>query len=129
MFNFIKSLYDDEAIGEEIINANIRTYNQAKVVIPDGNQLEWLKATYLGRVKASGMPPINTDHFSDANYICIPFSKLPDPLNARTLGLFILQIERPDIIEKYPKFMEEFWNITTRYKIEPINNLEDVLHE
>tara|TARA_B100000886_G_C20184456_1_gene391559 strand:- start:76 stop:465 length:390 start_codon:yes stop_codon:yes gene_type:complete len=128
MFNFIKSIFDDETMGEEIINANMKTYEASKIMIPNGNKLDWLKATYLGRVRANGMPPINTDHFSDANYVCIPFSKLPDPLSARMLGIFMIQRERPDICAKHPKFMNEFNEIINKYNVEPISSLDDVFH-
>jgi hypothetical protein len=113
MFKFFKSIFDDETMGEQIIKTNEKTYALAKKQIPDGNELDWLIATYLGRMQAKGTLRENSQF--DAEYICSKFINIPDPLNARALGLAMLLQERSDIVQKYPKFSSEFESIIAKY--------------
>jgi len=108
---FFSSLVNNEAMGEEIIKANVKTYFQAKRQMPEGTSLDWLVAAYLGRVKARG-EPINNSAVFDANYICTQFENLPEPQNARALGIAMLLHERSDIILECPKFLEELTSLT-----------------
>ena len=69
MFKFIKSIFDAETMGEEIVNANVKTYFTAQKMHPEGNELDWLLATYLGRMKARGQKVTQFD----AEYACSKF--------------------------------------------------------
>jgi len=109
MFRFLKSLVDSEVMGEEIVQKNIKTYFLAKKMHPNLTSFDWLMAAYLGRMQARGSNPEECMH--DAQVQCIMFDELPEPRNARALGLCMLLQERPDIIRDYPKFMEELENI------------------
>jgi hypothetical protein len=109
MFKFLKSLVDSEVMGEEIVKKNVTTYFSAKRMHPNLTSLDWLMATYLGRMRARGIPPEQC--MFDAEYHCSIFDKIPEPQNARALGLTMLMQERPDIIRDYPKFMDEIGRI------------------
>ena len=103
MFKFLRSLVNNEVMGEEIVEANVKTYYQAKAMHPELGPMGWLVATYLGRQQARGDTPSQFD----AEYHCSKFEKLSEPQNARALGLTMLCQERMDIFTEYPKFSEE----------------------
>tara|TARA_B100000795_G_scaffold80073_1_gene57431 strand:- start:927 stop:1316 length:390 start_codon:yes stop_codon:yes gene_type:complete len=109
VFKFLKSLVDSEVMGEEIVNKNVKTYFLAKKMHPNLTSLDWLMATYLGRMQARGISPEQC--MADAEYHCNIFNKISEPQNARALGLSMLMQERPDIIRDYPKFMNEIASI------------------
>jgi len=100
---FFKGLIDNETMGENIIEANVKTYNSLKTMNPSCDTFSWLCATYLSRKRALGQSATEFD----AQYICSKLDKLPEPLNARALGLTMLMNERMDIFSEYPKFAEE----------------------
>jgi hypothetical protein len=50
---FVKSLFSDEAMGEEIFAANEKAYFVAKRGNPTGTSLDWLVSAYLTRFNAS----------------------------------------------------------------------------
>ena len=114
MFKFIQSIFDAETMGEEIVKANVKTYFNAKEMHPNGSKLEWLVATYCGRMQALGQ------HFTqfDAEYACSKFADIPEPDNARALGLTMLHMERNDIVTNYPKFSNELNGILAKYNVE-----------
>ena len=99
----LKSIVNDEVMGEEIVNHNVKAYFAAKRMSPNGTTLEWLSAAYYGRMRSRKV--VVTDF--DANYACSQFDKLPEPNNARALGLTMLMQERMDIFSKYQKFDDE----------------------
>ncbi len=111
LFRFIQSIFNAEIMGDDIINTNVKTYNQAKEMYPNLRTHDWLVATYLGRMQARGkqINPIEADTF------CKQLINIPEPLNARALGLQMLYLERPDIINKYPKYENELNNILEKY--------------
>ena len=114
MFKFIQSIFDAETMGEEIVKANVKTYFNAKEMHPNGSKLEWLVATYCGRMQAL------RQHFTqfDAEYACSKFADIPEPDNARALGLTLLHMERSDIVTNYPKFSNELNGILAKYNVE-----------
>ena len=116
MFKFIKSIFDSDAMGEEIVAANVRTYNDAKTMHPDGSKYDWLVATYLGRLQARGALTENSGF--DAEYQCSKLVDIPEPHNARALGLIMLHQERTDIIRGNPKFSHELEGIASKYGID-----------
>ena len=100
---FVKSIFNDEIMGEEIINHNVNAYFASKTLSPNESTLFWLSNAYYGRMKSRGVTV--TDF--DSQYVCSNFDKLPEPNNARALGLTMLMQERIDIFNKYPKFSQE----------------------
>ena len=42
---FIKSIFNAETMGEDIVNTNIKTYNLAKQMYPNLTKHDWLVAT------------------------------------------------------------------------------------
>ena len=114
MFKFIQSIFDAETMGEEIVKTNVKTYLNAKKIHPNGNKLDWLIATYCGRMQA------RRQQFTqfDAEYACSKFADIPEPDNARALGLSMLHMERIDIVSDYPKFSNELEGILAKYNIE-----------
>ena len=116
MFKFIKSIFDSETMGEEIVAANVRTYNDAKRMHPDGSKFDWLVATYLGRLQARGALTENSGF--DAEYQCSKLVEIPEPHNARALGLIILHQERVDIVRSNQKFTHELEGIASTYGAE-----------
>lgn len=106
MLRFLKSLVDSEVMGEEIVDKNVDVYFQAKRMQPSLSSFDWLMATFLGRVQARGNV-VNDEVIHHAEYVCNMLKDIPEPNNARALGLMLLAQERPDITEQYPKFMSE----------------------
>ena len=111
MFRFLKSIVDDETMGEEIVNTNVKAYFAAKKKYPKENPFYWLGVAYLARFSANG---IGATEF-DAEQAASNFEKFPEPWNARILGLAILHIERPDICGQFPKFTKEMEDLVDRY--------------
>ena len=111
MFKFIQSIFDAETMGEEIVKTNVKTYFVAKEMHPNGSRLEWLIATYCGRMRAL------RQQFTqfDAEYACAKFVDIPEPDNARALGLSLLHMERNDIVSNYPKFSNELNGILAKH--------------
>jgi len=116
MFKFIKSIFDEETMGEEIVKANERTYAGAKKMYPDKSKLDWLSVTYIARLRARLI--FSESSKIDAQYYCSALANVPEPLNARALGLIILHLERRDIVQNYPKFSRELEEIIAKYGVE-----------
>jgi len=100
---FVKSIFNDEVMGEEIINHNVNAYHASKTMSPNETSLFWLSNAYYGRMRSRGVTVTDLD----AQYACSKFDKLPEPNNARALGLSMLMQERMDIFNKYSKFARE----------------------
>ena len=108
---FFKSLVDDEVMGEEIVSANVKSYEAAKRLEPNRQPVDWLAAAYLGRMRAR-----RREMLPAAAYIFCGFiMHVPEPYNARVLGLMILQEERPDIWSNFSKFPLELSSYFDRY--------------
>ena len=48
---FFRSLVDDEVMGEEIVSAIVKSYEAAKSLEPNREPIDWLAASYLGRMR------------------------------------------------------------------------------
>ena len=115
MFRFLKSIVDDETMGEEIVNTTVKAYYTAKRKYPNDRPFDWVAAAYLARFSVNG---IGATEF-DAGRAAESFEKFPEPWNARALGLTILYIERPDICGQFPKFTKELEDLANRYAYDP----------
>jgi hypothetical protein len=105
---FFKSLFNAEECGDEIIATQERMYRASASEHPDWEPHQVLAHVWLSRMAAIGndvkSQALQLKAFVDTSQ----FACLPPPLNARALGLWFIYKERPDILEKYPKFSEEY---------------------
>ena len=107
----IKSFYNDEALGDQTIETTETIFLRAQRQQPNEEPHAWLASTWLNRIKAKRQnindPDIHMLSFSDTYlHACIK-----PPLCARSLGLYFLYKENPHIIQKYPKFAEEYTSL------------------
>jgi hypothetical protein len=106
--DFFKNLFDTELIGQEIVNAQVKAYERHKQRFPQAEPHELLACTWLSRQKASlrnvNEPNIQILAYTET-YLC---ACVPPSQCARALGLYTVYKERPDIIENYPAFSEEY---------------------
>ncbi|MBW1924044.1 MAG: hypothetical protein JRJ35_11275 [Deltaproteobacteria bacterium] len=105
---FFKSLTNAEAMGEEIIRMQEDSYEKARQLYPDSDPHVLLAQVWLTRQAAHGR-----DVHSEAMQITaftetMQFACLPYPQNIRALALFIVYKERPDIIQRFTRFSQEF---------------------
>jgi len=116
-FSAIKSIFDDEAMGDEIIKAQIKTMQTCKQYHPAFDMHQLLAETWLARMKSRGAD-LDDDNVQSAAYIETRlFSCLPFPNSARALGIWFIYKEFPNIISKYPRFGEEFVRLTQKSKM------------
>ncbi|HIC92535.1 MAG TPA: hypothetical protein EYP21_10895 [Syntrophaceae bacterium] len=108
VFRFLKSLVDSEAMGDEIIRVQEKAYNDAKKLYPDSDPHALLAQVWLSRMAAHGKNIDNEAMQMTAFSETMQFACVPPPGNVRALGLYFIYKERPDIIEKHPKFGLEF---------------------
>jgi hypothetical protein len=108
MLNLLRSLVDNKFMGNEIVDANIRTYFEAKRLSPEGTTLTWLAGAYWGRAVARGQASVNFDIDEE---MLRDIDRLPEPKNARALGLLVLAQERNDIVAAYPIFATELFEL------------------
>ena len=104
----IKSFYSDEALGDQTIETTETIFLRAQRQQPNEEPHAWLASTWLNRIKAKGQnikdPDIHMLSFGETYlHACIK-----PPLCARSLGLYFLYKENPHIIQKYPKFADEY---------------------
>ena len=105
---FFNSLFDNELIGQEIINAQVKAYERYKQRFPQAEPHELLACTWLSRQKAS-LRNINDPNMQMLSYTeTFIFACVPPAKCARALGLYIVYKERPDIIGNYPAFSKEY---------------------
>jgi len=103
----LKSLVDSEVLGEEIIFANQRVYEQQKVLSPACSAHELLALTYISRKRALRQEVAVETAFART----IIFSNLPNGQGIRACALYLLYEEKPDIIAKHDKFEQEYYKI------------------
>ena len=110
---FAKSLFDSETMGEEIILNVQKIFKQTHEMSPHNDPHEILAKTWLSRMKARGLD-INNESIAlgsmTETYI---FACVRPNANIRALALHLLFQERPDIIQQFPKFEEEYGRIMT----------------
>lgn len=108
--NFI-SMFDSEKMGDMIIKKQQEIYFAYKNKYPGEEPHFWLANTYLSRRKTHG------DNTNDPLLQQVSYTEtflaacLSEPNNAKSLGLYILYKERPDIVLKYHKYDKEYSNL------------------
>jgi len=105
---FFKSFVSDEALGEQTVETTVTIFARAQRQQPYEETHAWLASTWLNRMKARGQnindPDMHMLSFSETYlHACIK-----PPLCARSLGLYFLYKENPHVLEKYPKFANEY---------------------
>ena len=98
-----------ETLGDLTIETVVAMYEKAQRQQPEEEPHIWLGNVWLGRAKEVHNVNIEDPKMHKAalyeTYLC---SCVEPPLCARALGLYFLFKENSDIIEKYPKYAEEF---------------------
>jgi hypothetical protein len=105
---FFKSFVSDEALGDETIKTTEKIYLRAQREQPHRNPHEWLESTWLNRAKAKGHKIDDPDMHKLAFTETLLHACIKPPLCSRSLGLYFLYKENPHIIEKHPRFAEEY---------------------
>ena len=109
--SFLKSLVSPEAMGEEIIALQEKAYGEAQKMYPGADPHVLLAQVWLSRMAARGNNPndkqLQTVAFSET----MQFACVPPPKNVRALGHYFIYKERPEIIERHPRFGAEFAQI------------------
>jgi len=104
----LKSIVDSEVMGEEIVKKVIDIFDETVRYSPGDDRHELLAKTYISRLIARG-ENINEDLIAvQALGQTQVFSMLPEGKDIKALALHMLYQERPDIIESYPKFGQEY---------------------
>lgn len=115
ILKFLKGFISPTAMCEQIIYANEVMYEKVKKQYPDREQHEYLAMVWLSRMRAHSMT-----HFRDFDNdaMSLPaftethlFACVPPEKCARALGLYILYKERPQWLERYAEFQNEFNSI------------------
>lgn len=126
---FLKSLVSSEAMGEEIIARQEKIYWKTKKMYPDADPHLILAQVWLSRMVAHGKNPMDETmqilSFSET----MQFACVPQPKNARALGLYFIYKERPDIIQVCPKFGIEFESLMTPFFTAMKNGTIDKLYQ
>jgi hypothetical protein len=105
---FLKSLVDSEVMGEEILKAIHDLFHQTSHYNSGDDPHDLLCKTLLGRLRARKIDISNNDVFLRAMSDTYLYACLPPGKNIRALALHCLNKERPDIINQYPKFGQEY---------------------
>jgi len=106
--NFIKSFYNDEALGDSTIETIEIIFLRAQRQQPNEEPHAWLASTWLARIKARGQNINDPDIYMISFFETYLHACIKPPLCARSLGLYFLYKENPHIIAKYPKFANEY---------------------
>ncbi len=105
---FLKSIFNAEVCGNEIIAAQECMYRLISSEHPDWEPYQLLAEVWISRMAATGNK-VNNEAFQMKAFVeTSKFACLPPPQNARALGLWFIYKERPDIIQAYPKFKQEY---------------------
>ena len=98
-----------ETLGDLTIDTIVAMYEKAQRQQPHEEPHIWLGNVWLGRAKSVHNIDIDDPKMLKAalyeTYLC---SCIEPPHCSRALGLYFLFKENADIIEKYPKYAEEF---------------------
>lgn len=105
---FFKSLVDSEVMGDEIVLKVQEIYKKTQEISPHDDPHETLAKTWLSRMRARGIDIDQEGIALNAMTSSYIFACLRPGANVRALALHILFEERPDIIEQYPKFSQEY---------------------
>jgi hypothetical protein len=108
----IQGIFNTKVMGEEIVDTQVRMYQQLKQSNPRFEEHELLANVWLSRRQTlERLTGQKTDHetlsllaFTETHL----FSVLDYPDSIRALGLYMVYKERPDIIAKHPEFESEY---------------------
>jgi hypothetical protein len=105
---FFQSMFDSRVCGQEIIATQQKMYEQSRRENPGDEPHAHLARVWLSRARLHSKnpndPTVQMVSFTETmQFACIPY-----PGCVRALGLYIVYKERPDIIQQYPEFAEEF---------------------
>ena len=104
----LQSIVDSEVMGEEIVKKIIDIFDETARYSPGDDRHELLAKTYISRLIARGVD-IDQDLFlAQALGQTQIFTMLPEGKDIKALALHMLYQERPDIIDSYPKFGQEY---------------------
>lgn len=106
-----KQFFSEEALGDQTIETTVAVFLKSQRQQPHDEPHAWLASTWLNRAKTKG------HKIDDPNVHMLSFGEtylhacIKPPLCARSLGLYFLYKENPHIIQKYPKFAEEYTSL------------------
>lgn len=112
-FDKLKQIYNEEVLGEQTIEAVVTIFQKAQKARPNEEPHESLASTWLHRMKALGENVSHQDIILTALGETFLHACIKPPLCARSLGLYFLYKENPQIIARYPKFVEEYNSLMT----------------
>jgi hypothetical protein len=106
---FLKTIVSPKAMAEEIISLQERAYKEAAKMYKDANPHVLLAQVWLSRIAAEkkGNPndmAVQQMAFSET----WQFAIIPWPDNIRSLGLYFVAKEHPEIIKMHPVYGKEF---------------------
>lgn len=108
LFRLFKSIVDDETAGDEIIRAQEKAYRKALKLLPGADQHVLLAQVWLSRMAARGKSTDDGTTQAFAFNETMQFACIPPPDNVRALGLYFIYKEMPYLLQKVPKFSQEF---------------------
>ncbi|HNO95518.1 MAG TPA: hypothetical protein PKJ84_15180 [Anaerolineales bacterium] len=108
IFRALKSLVSPTTMGEEVIEAQYKTYRAGVARNPTAEPHELLTQTLLARWAARGVNVSTQDAQTKAFSETLLFACLPPPSCVKALGLYILYKEQPSVIELCPQFGVEY---------------------
>jgi len=109
--NMFKQFFNEEALGDQTIETTETIFLKAQRQQPHEEPHAWLASTWLNRAKTKGHNIDNEDVHMMAFSETYIHACIKPPLCARSLGLYFLYKENPQIIVKYPKFAEEYGSL------------------
>jgi hypothetical protein len=111
IFRTLRGIVNSEVMGEEIVKKIIDVFNETSRYSPGDDRHELLAKTYISRLVARGEnineETIALESLSQTHI----FSLLPEGKDIKAMALHILNQERPDIIQAYPKFGLEYMRL------------------
>lgn len=104
MLREIRGIFNTELLGENVIIAQIKIYNETKKYCPGDDPHALIAKTLFSRFRARGIDIENIGvQMSIFSMSVIP-SCLREGHNIEFAATLALSDERPDIIERFPKF-------------------------
>ena len=112
--SFLKTLVNPNAMAEEIIRLQEVAYREGAKLYAGTDPHVLLAHAWLSRMAARGqIDPTSPVALQQAFHQTWQFALIPWPANTRALGLFLLNVERPDITRAFPQYSKEFDGLLT----------------
>lgn len=106
--NLFKQFVSQEALGDQTIDSVVTIFNKVQKARPYEEPHESLASTWMHRMKGMGHNVNDPDMVLNALSETYLHACIRPPLCARSLGLYFLYKENPQIIQKYPKYSTEY---------------------